>query len=119
MRIELGDIFYFDVAYDDDPSTYKSRPVILLEEDENNLLLLVSTTSKERNNPLKWYDYYKIPINNWRKTGLPKASWVRGKRLIRLPRTQIESVVKQSDYIGKLHPTDFNYIIDELNRIHS
>lgn len=49
MRIEIGDIFYFDVAYEDDPSTYKKRPVILLDEDENNILLLVSTRLPDRN----------------------------------------------------------------------
>lgn len=118
MKIEIGDIFYFDVAYEDDPSTYKRRPVILLDEDENNILLLVSTTSKARNNPLKWYDYYKIPVNNWRKTGLREASWVRGKRFIRLARVEVESIVKQRDYIGKLHPEDYSYIIDKLNRLH-
>lgn len=118
MKIKIGDLFYFDVAYDDDPSEFKNRPVLLLEEDENNILLLISTTTKERNNPLKWYDFYKIPIQNWRKTGLQWASWCRGKRLIRLPRTEVESLVKQSDYIGTMHPEDFNFIIDELNRIH-
>lgn len=93
--MKTGDLFYFDVAYDDDPSKFKNRPVLLLAEEDGNILLLISTTTRARNHPLKWYDYYKIPIQNWRKTGLQEASWCRGKRLIRLPRTEVESLVKR------------------------
>lgn len=119
MKIKIGDLFYFDVAYDDDPSTYKNRPVLLLAEEEDNILLLISTTTTERNNPFKWYDYYKIPIQNWRKTGLREASWCQAKKLIRLPRTEVESLIDADDYIGRMHPEDFNVIIEEVERIHS
>lgn len=111
--------FYFEVAYEDDPNHSKRRPVLILHEDDENVLLLVATTTKERNNPLKPHDHYKIPILNWRKTGLREASWCKGKRLIQIPRTDFENLVKVSDYIGRMHPVDFNYIIEKIEQLHN
>lgn|SRR5699024_28418 len=117
--MRIGDLFYFDVAYEDDPSTFKNRPVLLLQELENSSLLLISTTTTKRNNPLEWYDKYKIPIHNWRKTGLREASWCQGRKLIVMPRVEVESLIDANDYIGRIHPEDFNFIIEEIERLHS
>lgn len=117
--MNIGDLFYFYVAYEDNPSEYKNRPVLLLEENQNNVLLLIATTSQPRKHPLRWYDKYKIPIHNWRKSGLTKASWCLGANLIRLPRKEVESIITKDDYIGKVHPIDFNFIIDELEKIYN
>lgn len=118
MKVNIGDFFYFDVDYEDDPSAFKNRPVLLLAEEEGNILLLISTTTTERNIPLRPHDHYKIPIQNWRKTGLREASWCRGKKLIRLPRTEVESLISADDYIGRMHPEEFNIIVEEVERLH-
>jgi len=118
MNIKIGDLFYLDVAYENNPSIVKNRPVLLLDEYENNVLLLISTTTKGRRHPLKWYDDYKIPIQNWRKTGLREASWCMGKNLINISRVELESILENNDYIGRMHPEDFNFIVEELERIH-
>ncbi len=117
--MQIGDIFYFDVAYTDDPSKSSNRPVLIIDELEDDMLLLISTTTKGRKYPISGYDRYKIPIQNWRKTGLDRPSWCRGKILIRLHKDEIDSLVKISDYIGRMHPEDFNIIIEELEKIHS
>ena len=60
MKLNIGDIIYFNVAVDDDPSISKSRPVL------------------------------------------------------------VELIVKESDFIGRMHPEDFNaIIIEEIERLHS
>lgn|SRR5699024_552279 len=117
--MRIGDLFYFDVAYEDDPSIFKNRPVMLLQESEDNFLLLISTTTTKRNDPLKWYDAYKIPIQNWRKTGLREPSWCLARNLIEISRAELELLIGADDYIGRMHPEDFNYIIEEIERLHS
>jgi len=46
MSLQIGDIFYADVAYTEDSSKSSNRPVIVIDELEDNILLLISTTSK-------------------------------------------------------------------------
>lgn len=115
---ELGDIFYIEVAYDDDPTQSKRRPAIIISEDEEDLKILITTTSKERNHPFHRHDYYKIPIHNWRKSGLTEPSWCRGKVLLELSLSELKDTVQDDDYIGKLVEVDFIYIQDELSRLH-
>lgn len=117
--MEIGDLFYYDVAYEDDPSQYKNRPVLLLDKDENEVLMLISTTTKGRGNLFKYHDYYKIPIPDWRKAGLREASWCRGKVLISAPKEEVEANLSSEDYIGRIQPSDFNFILKELEKIHS
>lgn len=117
MKIKIGELYYLDVAYDD-PSKVKKRPVMILDEIGKDVLILVSTISVGRNNPPKYYDRYKVPIYNWRKTGLQKPSWFRVYRLIRLPRKEVKSLIKPSDYIGRMHPEDFNNVLREIERLH-
>lgn len=74
MSIKIGDLYYFDIAYEDNPSIVKNRPMMILTDDNDDVLLLISTTIQPRNIPLTYHDRYKIPIYNWRKTGLSRAS---------------------------------------------
>lgn len=117
--MNIGDIFYFDVAYEEDPTKSSNRPVIILDELDGDVLLLISTTTKERSSPSEPHDDYKIPILNWRKVGLPEASWCRGKILIRKTKEEIESLIKPDSYIGNMPPQELNLIITELERLHN
>lgn len=119
MSLQIGDIFYSDVAYTEDPSKSSNRPVIVIDELEGNILLLISTTTKERKSPPSYRDQFKIPIQNWRKTGLPNPSWCRGNILIKLPRREAELLVDEKSFIGRMHPEDFNVIIEEVERMNS
>lgn len=117
--MNIGDVFYFDVKYEGDPSNLKNRPVLLLSEDEDNMLFMVSTTTKPRYHPFKWYDYSKIPINNWRRIGFSKPSWCLAEYLISLPRKEVESLVNEDDYIGVMNTDDFNKIIEKVEKLHT
>lgn len=114
--MKIGDIFYFDVVYTDNPSQTSNRSVIIIDELDNDFLLLVSTTTKGRKYPIKGYDRYKIPVPNWRKSGFHSPSWCRGKYLIKLSKSDAYTLVKKDDFIGRLHPDDFNFLIDELEK---
>ena len=41
----LGDVFYFDVGFDDIPEESKRRPAIIMIQEGEDLFILVSTTS--------------------------------------------------------------------------
>ena len=100
-------------------SIFKNRPALLLQALDDNFLLLISTTTTGRNNPLKQHDKYKIPILNWRETDLRKASWSQAKILIGISRTEVEPLINSDDYIVRIHPEDINFIIEEIERLHS
>ncbi|GEN45431.1 type II toxin-antitoxin system PemK/MazF family toxin [Alkalibacillus haloalkaliphilus] len=116
--MEIGEIYYMDVEFEEQPNKSKNRPVIIFGEHEEEILLLISTTTKGRKHPISYYDQFKIPIPNWRKSGLSEPSWCRGYRLIEISKAQFKKIVKKHDYIGKLHPEDFNYILEEFVKIH-
>lgn len=44
--------------------------------------------------------------------------WFRVYILIRLPRKEVKSLIKPSDYIGRMHPEDFNNVLREIERLH-
>ncbi|GAB6174415.1 hypothetical protein JCM15765_38930 [Paradesulfitobacterium aromaticivorans] len=115
----VGEIFWLDVGYQDLPGESKVRPTIIVDEDEQDLLLLVATTSVPPDDPPKYFDQFKIPILNWRKSGLPKPSWVQGLRLIHLTRRQLRAVIRNEDFIGRMYELDFNYLVSQIERIHN
>lgn len=118
-RFDPGEIFWLAVDYEDVPDAFKIRPAIIVGEKDDNCLILVSTTSIPPNDPPKHFDQYKIPILNWRRAGLPKPSWGLGFRLIELTIAELKSIVKNEDFIGRMHELDFNYLVGEIERIHS
>ena len=114
----LGEIFWLDIGYQDIPGESKIRPAIIVDVVDNDLLMLVSTTSVPPNDPRKYFDQFKIPILNWRRSGLQKPSWVQGLKLIHLTRKQLQALVKEEDFIGRMNEQDFNYLVSEIERIH-
>ncbi|MCO1604736.1 type II toxin-antitoxin system PemK/MazF family toxin [Desulfosporosinus nitroreducens] len=115
----LGEIFWFEVGYEDIPNESKIRPAVIVDEDDNELLILVATTSVPPHDPPKYFDQFKIPVLNWRKVGLSKPSWVQSLKLIHLTRTQLRDLVKEDDFIGRMSELDFNYLVGEIERIHN
>lgn len=115
----LGDIFWLHIRYQDIPGESKIRPAIIVDLVNNDLLLLVATTSVPPNDPPKYFDQFKIPILNWRRSGLMKPSWAQGSKLIHLTREQLHALVNVEDFIGRMIEHDFNYLVGEIERIHS
>ena len=118
-ELTLGEIFWLEVGYQDNPSESKIRPAIIVAEKDNYLLTLVATTSVPPNDPPKYFDQFKIPILNWHRSGLLKPSWVQGLRLIHLTREQLRALVREEDFIGRMNEQDFNHLVGEIERIHN
>lgn len=114
---QIGEVFYLDVAYDDVLDESKVRPVIVIDKRDDNIFL-VSTTSQEPKNPPSYFDGFKIPILNWRRIGFKEPSWVKGYRIIQLSEQDLKRVNKK-DYIGYLREKDFDFLINEIERLHS
>jgi hypothetical protein len=55
---------------------------------------------------------------NWRKSGLDKASWCKGKKLIKYTREEFYKLVTPTDFRGRVTETDFHFIIDKLDKLH-
>ena len=117
-QFNLGEIFWLEIAYEDEPNESKIRPVIIVGNKDNNLLILVSTTTKSPDYPPKYYDKFKIPILNWHKAGFIEPSWALGFRLIELSVEELKSLVTPEDYIGIMHKSDFNFLTYQLELIH-
>ena len=118
MNFNVGDIFWLDVEFEDEPDTSKRRPVIIVAGNADELLILVSTTSQPPSNPPSFYDQFKIPILKWRNNGFTKPSWVKGLLLLRYSNKYLKSVVKPDDYITTMDESSFNYLVNELELIH-
>lgn len=118
MNFNVGDIFWLDVEFEDDPDSSKRRPAIIVGGTANELFVLVSTTSQPPSNPPSYYDRFKIPILNWRNNGFTKPSWLKGLFLLRYSNEYLMSEVKPDDYIIKMNENSFNYLVNELELIH-
>jgi len=118
MFFDVGDIFWLEVQYEDILNESKIRPAIIIDKKDNSIFILVSTTSQSPSDPPSYFDEFKIPIYNWRKIGLLKPSWGLGYRLIQLTESELNSVIKRTDYIGRMSEADLNYLIRQIERIH-
>lgn len=116
---EIGEVYWLEVEYEDIPNESKRRPAIIIDKKEDRLFILVSTTSQSPKDPPSYFDQFKIQIYNWRKIGLPQASWGLGYRLIELTDEELKSVVTKTDYIGRLNETDLHDIIAKIDNMHN
>ncbi|WP_088188311.1 hypothetical protein [Desulfosporosinus sp. FKA] len=114
----LGDIFYFDIGFDDMPGESKKRPAIIMIQEGDKFFILVSTTTVPPHDPPKYFDQFKIPILNWRKSGLLRPSWGLGYKLIQVTRQELMHQVKREDILGVMPQADFDFLLSEIERIH-
>ncbi len=115
----IGEVFWLEVEYEDTPDESKRRPAIIVGKREDSLFILVSTTTQSPKDPPSHFDQFKIPIHNWRRIGLPQASWGLGYRLIEVTENELKSVVAKTDIIGYLSENDLQYLITQIERIHN
>lgn len=93
---KAGDIWYAYVAYEDDPTKGKDRPVLILSVKNDKVIAAPITKHAKRK-----YDNYDLPIAKWQYTSLPLPSTVRIKKTFEMP-------LEQLDYKkGNMHPEDF------------
>ncbi len=78
MLLDIGNVFWLEVEYEDMPSESKRRPVIIIDRKEDSLFILISTTTQSPSDPPSYFDRFKIPILNWRRIGFSEPSWGLG-----------------------------------------
>lgn len=110
-RIQTGDIYVVHYEYQEDPTRFKIRPglVILTETTSETLISVLQITGVPPSEPPKYFDRYKVPIVNWRSSGLKKQSWVRTHMI------QTVDNFALGKYVGSLGHHDLESIINAIN----
>jgi PemK-like, MazF-like toxin of type II toxin-antitoxin system len=74
-----GEIVWFWVPYEDDPSQGKDRPVLVIGRDGRTLLGLMLSSQSERDGQRNWL---ALGAGDWDRTGRP--SWLRLDRVLEI-----------------------------------
>lgn len=105
----IGDIYSVRVFYDDNPSQYKTRPVLVVNVEEGlSLYTIAEITRTSPKTPPTYFDQFKEPIFDWRKAGLNSPSYVKTHKIHRVPEDKLLK------FCGAL---ESNELIRILNRI--
>ena len=75
-KYNIGEVWWIHFPYHDKDQD-KRRPAIVID-DETIAILAMYVTSKNKDNP------YSIEIEDWKETGLPKPSWTRIDKIVRI-----------------------------------
>lgn len=103
---KIGDVFLAEVKYEDKPSIAKTRPVIVIDvHDDQITVLAVSITSQGVNRPPRYFDKYKLFIEEWEKCGLNKKSYAKVNQLHIFTKKALKR------YIGSLTDHDLEKVI--------
>ena len=99
-------LFWAYVSFSEIPGG-KKRPVLVLRKDKSNYIVF-RLTSKYKNKS----DYIKskyIEVKDWKKSNLPKPSWIDTIQTYELP-----IATTKLEYIGNLTKSDLTRLIDSL-----
>lgn len=78
-RADPGEIVWAWVAYEDDPSRGKDRPVLVVGRSGDALLGLMLSSQEEHDGERHWL---QLGTGDWDRTG--RRSWIRLDRVLRL-----------------------------------
>lgn len=92
----IGDMFRLRLAYKDKPEQSKMRPIVIVDIDDDDFI----------------YVKLKKPFPNWRKNNLDRDSWFINQSFI-LSSKDFEQLEKE--YLGEITPTDYYYILRQLD----
>jgi len=101
------EVWWADVAFEDQPERTKRRPVLVLDRQTCIVLSLKITSHAPREGFLGEY-----ALQKWRAAGLSKPSTVRISKVLRL---------RQNDFaekIGNLHPIDIHVVEHYLSMMY-
>lgn len=93
------EVWWADVAFEDQPSITKRRPVLVLDHQTCIILSLKITSHAPRE---EFFGEYAL--QKWHAAGLTKPSTVRISKVLRLQRSDF------AEKIGDLHPVDISVI---------
>lgn len=99
------DIYWANVAFEDDPTTTKMRPVVILRDGGAFIMSYYATTQS----PKPGYDCY--PIRSWKESGLDEQTVIRLDKVLKLRPSDIR------DYIGRISDQEILLIQLECARI--
>ena len=83
-QADPGEIVWFWVRYEDDPTQGKDRPVLVVGRQKNLLLGLMLSSNEARDGQPNWF---ALGAGGWDKVQRP--SWVRLDRVLRVPESRI------------------------------
>lgn len=108
-KADPGEIVWTWVAYEEDPTQGKDRPVLIVGRDGNSLLGLMLSSQSKRDGERDWL---AIGTGPWDGEGRP--SWIRLDRVLDVPESGIrrEGAVmnrKKFDTVATKLRADFNW----------
>ncbi|GMA59254.1 mRNA interferase MazF [Alicyclobacillus sacchari] len=107
--VSIGDVYLVSVRYQDDPTSFKDRPVVVVAISSDSVMVVCAAiTSVGPHTPEKYYDKFKFAIQQWAKANLTKPSWVK-THPANLLRLQSQDLTRR---IGTLHPDDLLALIN-------
>jgi len=95
--MNVGEVWYIDFPFEDDPNQSKKRPCIVIDVDTLEVLSIKVTTREAR-------DEYDIPIFKWRDANLLEPSYARVSKSMMIPKSSFE------ERWGMIAKTDFKNI---------
>lgn len=95
--MNLGEVWYVNFPYEEDPSQSSHRPCIILDVENLEVLSMKVTKHEPR-------DEYDVPIFKWREANLDYPSYARVKKTILITKDSFDRK------IGDIHRDDLNNI---------
>lgn len=99
MSYNVGEVWFVEFPFEDDPTKTSNRPVIVLDEDTLGVLSVKVTKHAVREE-----DPYDLPIVYWQEANLRLASTARISKVMILDADAF--IVK----FGDLHPDDLHRV---------
>ena len=96
-KYNIGDVWWTYFPYSD-KDDYKRRPAIVIDDETIAILAMYVTSQNREKNP------YSIFIQDWKEAGLPKESWTRIDKIIKLSERNMDRK------IGELSKRDLTKI---------
>lgn len=104
--MQKWEVWLAKVAFEDNPSEAKERPVLVIDKKEAYIISFKMTSQKPRE---KYFGEY--PIQFFHEAGLIKPTVIRLSKKLAL--LEDEFIRK----LGRLHPYDINEVIKILNNL--
>lgn len=107
---KVGEIYWVEMQYEDEPSSSECRPVAIIgkdEEEDKILILVMEFTKQGPQYPYHFHQTLKVPIIKWEEAGLDAFSYGKTNRASVI---NAKALLKK-DYIGELDSSDLENLM--------
>lgn len=107
---KVGEVYWVEMQYEDDPSSSEYRPVAIIGKDgekDQILILVMEFTKQGPQYPYHFHQTLKVPIIKWQEAGLDALSYGKPNRTSVI---NAKSLLEK-DYIGELDTSDLENIM--------